>query len=94
MAMTQKDLMKLLTQRFIQVKLSDGTLHAGYIGNPEDFRGETMPDRMVLVNGLLRDEVNVGDVVDVSFPKREETLNIPVVDEDLAAKYEKDNKKK
>lgn len=75
---TQQELLKALTRRFIQVTLADGSVHAGYIGNPEDFK-EEMPEEMVLINGLLRDCVQVSQVVDVQFPAREETTSIPVV---------------
>lgn len=73
------DLIKKLLQKFIQVTLDDGSVHAGYIGNPEDFKGDEMPSTMVLINGLLRDTVDLSRVVDVSFPKREDTTKIPIV---------------
>ena len=49
-----------------------------------------MPETMILINGLLRDVVHVADVVDVSFPKRENTTDIPIVDTISMAKYKKD----
>jgi hypothetical protein len=82
------ELMKALTRRFIQVTLDDGSVHAGYIGNPEDFRGEEMPETMVLVNGLLKDSVEVARVADVSFPSREATTEIPVLDSDTVKNEE------
>ena len=54
MERSHSELIKALIQKFIQVTLDDGSVHAGYIGNPEDFQGETMPAQMVLINGLLR----------------------------------------
>lgn len=77
--MTDPKLLKALTQRFIQVTLDDGSVHRGFIGNPEDFKKE-MPANMILINGLLRDSIEVSRVVDVEFPKREDNLNIPVVE--------------
>lgn len=79
MERSHSELIRTLIQKFIQVTLDDGTKHAGYIGNPEDFKGEEMPDHMVLVNGLLRDSVDLSRVVDVEFPKREDTTKIPIV---------------
>lgn len=83
MEYTTKELMQKLIQRFIEVKLKDGTDHAGFIGNPEDFEGDEMPEKMILVNGLLRDEIQVKDVIDVQFPKREDTTSIPLVDKPI-----------
>lgn len=80
MDLSKHDLMQKLIQRFVSVTLKDGSVHAGFIGNPDDFSGDEMPPKMVLVNGILRDEVMVKDVVDVSFPKREDTTSIPVTD--------------
>lgn len=76
---TPQELRKALTKRFIQVTLNDGSVHAGYIGNPEDFKDE-MPEEMLLINGLLRDMVRVDQVVEVQFPAREETTSIPIID--------------
>lgn len=89
MKRTKKELMAILIQRYIQVVLKDGSVHNGYIGNPEDFRGEDMPDTMILINGLLRDVVHIADVVDVSFPKRENTTEIPIVDTISLSKLKK-----
>lgn len=88
MERTQTELRKILTQKFIQVTLKDGSIHAGFIGNPEDFK-DAMPDEMVLINGLLRDTVALEDIIDVEFPPREDTINIPVVDEDDLKKENK-----
>lgn len=75
---TPHELRKALTKRFAQVTLADGSVHAGFIGNPEDFKDE-MPQDMLLINGLLRDQVKVSQVVDVQFPTREDTTSIPVI---------------
>ena len=32
-----------------------------------------------LINGLMRDSIEVARVVDVEFPKREDTTQIPIV---------------
>jgi len=82
---TPQELRKALTKRFVQVTLSDGSVHAGFIGNPEDFKDE-MPENMLLINGLLRDQVKVSQVVDVQFPAREETTSIPVIDPEKITK--------
>ena len=79
MEISHSELMKALVQRFVQVTLDDGTVHAGYIGNPNDFKGKSMPEEMVLINGLMRDTVKIARVVDVQFPKREDTTKIPIV---------------
>ena len=62
MKRTKKELMAILIKRYIQVVLKDGSVHNGYIGNPQDFKGEDMPETMILINGLLRDVVHVADV--------------------------------
>lgn len=85
---TQEELRTALTKRFLQVTLEDGTVHAGYIGNPEDFK-DAMPENMVLINGLLRDSVKVSQVVDVQFPSRQDTTSIPVMDAGSYAKKQK-----
>lgn len=90
MARTKRELMRILVKKYIQVVLKDGSVHNGFIGNPADFQGEEMPETMVLINGLLRDVVHVADVVDVCFPKREDTTDIPIVDTISMAKYRKD----
>ena len=90
MKRTKKELMAILVKRYIQVVLKDGSVHNGYIGNPQDFKGEDMPETMILINGLLRDVVHVADVMDVSFPKRENTTEIPIVDTISMSKYKKD----
>ncbi len=79
MERSHSELIKALIQKFIQVTLDDGSVHAGYIGNPEDFQRETMPAQMVLINGLMRDTVDISRIVDVEFPKREDTTKIPIV---------------
>lgn len=76
---TKQELLKALTKRFVQVTLDDGTVHSGYIANTNDFRDE-MPPEMVLVNGLMRDVIQTGRVIDVSFPQREDTISIPVAE--------------
>ena len=80
MDLDKTQLMQILTKRFIQVTLDDGSVHAGYIGNPEDFQGTEMPSQMVLINGLLRDVIDLSRVTDVNFPKREDTTEIPIMD--------------
>lgn len=77
---TQQELLKALTKRFVQVTLEDGSVHAGFIGNPEDFK-DVLPEDMILINGLLRDSVKTSQVIDVQFPARSETTSIPVVDD-------------
>lgn len=75
----KSNLVKQLLQSFIQFRLNDGTLHSGYIGNPNDFKNEKIPSKIVLINGLMRDEVDVSHIEDISFPNREETTKIPIV---------------
>lgn len=79
MERSHRELIRTLLQKFIQVTLDDGSVHAGYIGNPEDFKNDEMPDEMVLINGLMKDRVKVSQVIDVQFPKREDTTKIPIV---------------
>ena len=43
------------------------------------FQGDSLPAHMVLINGLMRDNIEVARVVDVEFPKREDTTQIPIV---------------
>ena len=40
---------------------------------------DILPAHMVLINGLMRDNIEVARVVDVEFPKREDTTQIPIV---------------
>lgn len=79
MERSHRELIRTLLQKFIQVTLDDGSVHAGYIGNPEDFKNDEMPEEMVLINGLMKDRVKVSQVIDVQFPKREDTTKIPIV---------------
>lgn len=76
---TKKELIRALIQRFIMVKLDDGTMHSGYIGNAKDFKGDELPENIILVNGLMMDEIHTKDIIDISFPKREETTEIPII---------------
>lgn len=50
MKRTKKELMAILIKRYIQVVLKDGSVHNGYIGNPQDFKGEDMPETMILID--------------------------------------------
>jgi len=75
--MVDKELLKELIKRYIKVTLDDGSIHSGFIGNPEDFQDE-MPVNMILVNGLMRDSVEINRVVDVEFPDREDNLKLNI----------------
>ena len=65
---------------YVQVQLSNNTYHCGYIGNAKEFTQVHVPEKMTLLNGLLQDVVNTADIVDISFPRREDTAEIPIVD--------------
>ena len=69
-----------LVTMYVQVLLSNNTVHCGYIGNPKDFLQAGIPEKMTLLNGLLQDVVNTADIVDISYPRREDTAQIPIVD--------------
>lgn len=69
-----------LVTLYVQVLLSNHTVHSGYIGNPKDFLQAGIPEKMTLLNGLLQDVVNTADIVDISYPRREDTVQIPIVD--------------
>lgn len=70
---------KMVTM-YVQVQLINNTYHCGYIGNAKEFQQDGIPEKMVLLNGLLQDVVNTADIVDISYPRREDTAQIPIVD--------------
>lgn len=66
--------------KFISVRLDDGTTDAGYIANPMDFRD--FPDdnmRVRLINGLLQTEIEISRIRSITLVPREDTTKIPIV---------------
>ncbi|MBQ7992043.1 MAG: hypothetical protein IJM63_02270 [Solobacterium sp.] len=77
--MKPEDFTPYLT-KFIAVRLDDGTMDAGYIANPGDFRD--FPDdnmRVRLINGLLQTEIEISRIRSITLPPREDTTKIPIL---------------
>ncbi len=79
--------LKPFLTKFIRVTLDDGTIHTGFVSNPRDFKGETMPEQLKLLNGLLADSVAIDRIIAIDLPEREDTVSIPVLDQDMIDKY-------
>ena len=84
--MRAQDLKPYIT-KFIRVTLRDGTMHSGFVKNYSDFKNDLDPEELQLLNGLLSDSVPVSEIIFVDLPEREDTVSIPVLDEDLIKKY-------
>ncbi|MBQ1325501.1 MAG: hypothetical protein IIY52_05730 [Solobacterium sp.] len=83
--MNKEELLPHLNQ-FITVTLTDGSNHSGYISNVKEIQ-EGGEDLVVqLVNGLFVETVRLEDITEITFPAREETTSLPVID--LAKGYE------
>ena len=77
--MKPEDFTPYLT-KFIAVRLDDGTMDAGYIAHPGDFRD--FPDdnmRVRLINGLLQTEIEISRIRSITLPPREDTTKIPIL---------------
>lgn len=78
--MKQEDLLEHLN-KFMTVTLADGTHTSGYIANAKEIReGEGDDLEVQLVNGLFVETVRLEDITEISFPAREETSALPVID--------------
>ena len=79
--MDTKDLMQY-KNKFISVRLDDGSVVSGYVSNPDMFSEDENADnnKILLLNGLLHSEIMISRIREVSLPEREDTIHIPVVD--------------
>ena len=77
--MKQQDFLPYLN-KFVLVKLQDGTLDSGYISNPEDFDANDDTDiKVILLNGLLYSEIYISNIIEIKEVNREDTTKIPIV---------------
>ena len=77
--MKREDLLEHLN-KFMTVTLTDGTHTSGYISNVQEIREGEGDLEVQLVNGLLVETVRLGDIAEISYPAREETTSLPVID--------------
>ncbi len=78
--MKREDLLEHLN-KFMTVTLTDGSNHSGYISNAKEIReGEGDDLEVQLVNGLFVETVRLAEITEISFPAREETTSLPVID--------------
>jgi len=68
--------------KYITVTLDDGTEHSGFVANPKDFQSDTQQLSLDLLNGLMKDTVQVDKIVKIRQSVREDTLSLPVIDPD------------
>lgn len=84
--MKKEDILPHLN-RFITATLNDGSNHSGYISNAKEIKeASTEEVQVTLVNGLFVETILLTNVVDISFPAREETTSLPV--KDISKGYE------
>ena len=84
--MNKEDLLPHLNQ-FITVTLANGSNHSGYISNVKEIQEGGEDPEIQLVNGLLVETVRLEDITEITFPAREETTSLPVID--LTKGYER-----
>ena len=77
--MNKEDLLPHLNQ-FITVTLANGSNHSGYISNGKEIQEGGEDPEIQLVNGLLVETVRLEDITEITFPAREETTSLPVID--------------
>ena len=67
-------------QKFVTVRLDDGTVDSGYISNPEQFTNNPSDDMdIILVNGLLNSKIPIKRIFSIEEAVSEDTLQIPIV---------------
>ena len=77
--MKREELLPHLNQ-FMTVTLTDGSCYSGYIVNAKEIQNNISEDLEVqLINGLLIETVQLSEITEISFPAREETASIPVI---------------
>lgn len=91
--MRAEELIPYLT-KFVTVTLDDFSEVSGYISNPNDFKTLDDSINMVLVNGLQNSQVPISRIVDICEAVREDTTQIPIVQEssDLVSRTNKKKK--
>ncbi|MDD6726087.1 MAG: hypothetical protein PUE16_01930 [Lactimicrobium massiliense] len=88
--MRAEELIPYLT-KFVTVTLDDFSEVSGYISNPNDFKTLDDSINMVLVNGLQNSQVPISRIIDICEAVREDTTQIPIVQEssDLVSRTNK-----
>lgn len=91
--MRAEELIPYLT-KFVTVTLDDFSEVSGYISNPNDFKTLDDSINMVLVNGLQNSQVPISRIIDICEAVREDTTQIPIVQEssDLVSRTSKKKK--
>ena len=91
--MRAEELIPYLT-KFVTVTLDDFSEVSGYISNPNDFKTLDDSINMVLVNGLKNSQVPISRIIDICEAVREDTTQIPIVQEssDLVSRTNKKKK--
>ena len=91
--MRAEELIPYLT-KFVTVTLDDFSEVSGYISNPNDFKTLDDSINMVLVNGLQNSQVPISRIIDICEAVREDTTQIPIVQEssDLVSRTNKKKK--
>ncbi|MEE8808369.1 MAG: hypothetical protein SOI44_08135 [Lactimicrobium sp.] len=81
-------------KKFVTVTLDDFSEVSGYISNPNDFKTLDDSINMVLVNGLQNSQVPISRIIDICEAVREDTTQIPIVQEssDLVSRANKKKK--
>lgn len=91
--MRAEELIPYLT-KFVTVTLDGFSEVSGYISNPNDFKTLDDSINMVLVNGLQNSQVPISRIIDICEAVREDTTQIPIVQEssDLVSRTNKKKK--
>ena len=91
--MRAEELIPYLT-KFVTVTLDDFSEVSGYISTPNDFKTLDDSINMVLVNGLQNSQVPISRIIDICEAVREDTTQIPIVQEssDLVSRTNKKKK--
>ena len=91
--MRAEELIPYLT-KFVTVTLDDFSEVSGYISNPNDFKTLDDSINIVLVNGLQNSQVPISRIIDICEAVREDTTQIPIVQEssDLVSRTNKKKK--
>ena len=91
--MRAEELIPYLT-KFVTVTLDDFSEVSGYISKQDDFKTLDDSINMVRVNGLQNSQVPISRIIDICEAVREDTTQIPIVQEssDLVSRTNKKKK--